>query len=113
MAKKKKQKVSFKRNKLKEQRLLRLKSIKKEKQKQKNNLNFFAIFTQSNIDLLSSKEKLEVMSKLADILLSYTDSNSDKLSLLLLFLKDQSLLVITKAVVFFEKIFFHQYHFID
>ena len=41
----KKQKESFHKSKLKEQRILRLKSIKKEKRKQQNNSEFYKIYT--------------------------------------------------------------------
>ena len=41
----KKQKESFHKSKLKEQRILRLKSIKKEKQRQLNNSEFYKIYT--------------------------------------------------------------------
>jgi len=101
----KKIKESFHRSKIKEQRILRLKSIKKEKQKQQNNNQFFKIFQQENIDKLSSKEKLEAMDQLYKILISYPESNSDKLSLMLLFLKDNSITVISKAVDFLKNIF--------
>ena len=100
-----KKKESFHRSKLKEQRILRLKSIKKEKQKRQNNNEFFKIFQQENIDQLSSKEKLEAMNQLYSILISYPDSNSDKFSLMLLFLKDNSLAVISKAVEYLKNIF--------
>lgn len=100
-----KKKESFHRSKLKEQRILRLKSIKKEKQKRQNNNEFFKIFQQENIDQLSSKEKLEAMSQLYTILISYPDSNSDKFSLMILFLKDNSLAVISKAVEYLKNIF--------
>ena len=59
----KKQKESFHKSKLKEQRILRLKSIKKEKQRQLNNSEFYKIYTQENIDKLNTKEKLEIMSE--------------------------------------------------
>ena len=62
-----KKKESFHRSKLKEQRILRLKSIKKEKQKRQNNNEFFKIFQQENIDQLSPKEKLEAMNQLYPI----------------------------------------------
>ena len=101
----KKIKESFHRSKIKEQRILRLKSIKKEKQKQQNNNEFFKIFQQDNIDKLSSKEKLEVMSQLYKILITYPESNSDKLPLMLIFLKDNSLTVISKAVEYLKNIF--------
>ena len=101
----KKIKESFHRSKIKEQRILRLKSIKKEKQKQQNNNQFFKIFQQENIDKLSSKEKLEAMNQLYKILFSYPESNSDKLSLMLLFLKDNSITVISKAVDYLKNIF--------
>ena len=100
-----KKKESFHRSKLKEQRILRLKSIKKEKQKQQNNNEFFKIFQQENIDKLTPKEKLEAMSQLYKILISYPDSNSDKFSLMLLFLKDSSITVISKAVEYLKNIF--------
>ena len=89
----------------KEQRILRLKSIKKEKQKRQNNNEFFKIFQQDNIDQLSPKEKLEAMNQLYTILISFPDSNSDKFSLMLLFLKDNSLAVISKAVEYLKNIF--------
>ena len=101
----KKIKESFHRSKIKEQRILRLKSIKKEKQKQQNNNQFFKIFQQENIDKLSSKEKLEAMNQLYKILISYPESNSDKLSLMLLFLKDNSITVISKAIDYLKNIF--------
>ena len=101
----KKIKESFHRSKKKEQRLLRLKSIKKEKLKQQNNNEFFKIFQQENIDKLSPKEKLETMAQLYNILISYPDSNSDKFSLMLLFLKDNSIAVIAKAVEYLKNIF--------
>lgn len=82
-----------------------MKSIKKEKQKRQNNNEFFKIFQQENIDQLSSKEKLEAMNQLYSILISYPDSNSDKFSLMLLFLKDNSLAVISKAVEYLKNIF--------
>jgi len=100
-----KKKESFHRSKLKEQRILRLKSIKKEKQKRQNNNEFFKIFQQDNIDQLSPKEKLEAMNQLYTILISFPDSNSDKFSLMLLFLKDNSLAVISKAVEYLKNIF--------
>ena len=100
-----KKKESYHRSKLKEQRILRLKSIKKEKQKRQNNNEFFKIFQQENIDQLSPKEKLEAMNQLYSILISYPDSNSDKFSLMLLFLKDNSLAVISKAVEYLKNIF--------
>ena len=100
-----KKKESFHRSKLKEQRILRLKSIKKEKQKRQNNNEFFKIFQHENIDQLSPKEKLETMNQLYSILISYPDSNSDKFSLMLLFLKDNSLAVISKAVEYLKNIF--------
>ena len=101
----KKVKESFHRSKIKEQRILRLKSIKKEKKKQQNNKEFFTLFQQENIDKLSLKEKLEIMSQLYKILISYPDSNSDKFSLMLLFLKDNSITVISKAVEYLKDIF--------
>ena len=63
----KKKKESFHKSKLKEQRIIRLKSIKKEKQKQINNSEFYKIYTQENIDKLSPKEKLDIMDKLYKI----------------------------------------------
>ena len=101
----KKQKESFHKSKLKEQRILRLKSIKKEKKKQQNNSEFYKIYTQENIDKLTTKEKLDIMSKLYDILISYPESNSDKLSLMILFLKDNSITIISKAAEFLKNIF--------
>ena len=101
----KKVKESFHRSKIKEQRILRLKSIKKEKKKLQNNKEFFTLFQQENIDKLSLKEKLEIMSQLYKILISYPDSNSDKFSLMLLFLKDNSITVISKAVEYLKDIF--------
>ena len=100
-----KKKESFHRSKMKEQRILRLKSIKREKQKQQNNKEFFTIFKQENIDKLSSKEKLEIMNQLYNILISYPESNTDKFSLMLLFLKDNSITVISKAVEYIKNIF--------
>ena len=100
-----KKKESFHRSKMKEQRILRLKSIKREKQKQQNNKEFFTIFKQENIDKLSSKEKLETMKQLYNILISYPESNTDKFSLMLLFLKDNSITVISKAVEYLKNIF--------
>ena len=101
----KKVKENFHRSKKKEQRILRLKSIKKEKKKQQNNKEFFTIFQQENIDKLSSKEKLEIMNQLYKILISYPESNSDKFSLMLIFLKDNSIIVISKAVEYLKNIF--------
>ena len=101
----KKQKESFHKSKIKEQRILRLKSIKKEKKKQQNNSEFFKIYTQENIDKLNTKEKLEIMSQLYKILISYPESNSDKFSLMLLFLKDNSINVILKAAEYLKNIF--------
>ena len=101
----KKQKESFHKSKLKEQRLLRLKSIKKEKRKQQNNLEFNRIYTQENIDKLNTKEKLEIMSQLYKILIAYPESNTDKFSLMLLFIKDNSINVISKASEFLKNIF--------
>ena len=100
-----KKKESFHRSKMKEQRILRLKSIKREKQKQQNNKEFFTIFKQENIDKLSSTEKLEIMNQLYNILISYPESNTDKFSLMLLFLKDNSITVISKAVEYIKNIF--------
>ena len=74
----KKQKESFHKSKLKEQRILRLKSIKKEKKKQQNNNEFYQIYTRENIDTLNTKEKLDIMSQLYKILITYPESNSDK-----------------------------------
>jgi hypothetical protein len=45
------------------------------------------------------------MSQLYKILISYPDSNSDKFSLMLLFLKDNSITVISKAVEYLKDIF--------
>ena len=101
----KKQKESFHKSKLKEQRILRLKSIKKEKRKQQNNLEFNRIYTQENIDKLNTKEKLEIMSQLYKILIAYPESNTDKFSLMLLFIKDNSINVISKASEFLKNIF--------
>ena len=101
----KKQKESFHKSKIKEQRILRLKSIKKEKKKQQNNSEFFKIYTQENIDKLNTKEKLEIMSQLYKILISYPESNTDKFSLMLLFLKDNSINVILKAAEYLKNIF--------
>ena len=72
----KKQKESFHKSKIKEQRILRLKSIKREKKKQQNNSEFYKIYTQENIDKLNTKEKLEIMSQLYKILISYPESNT-------------------------------------
>ena len=101
----KKQKESFHKSKLKEQRILRLKSIKKEKRKQQNNSEFYKIYTQENIDKLTTKEKMDIMSKLYDILIAYPESNSDKFSLMILFLKDNSISIISKAAEFLKNIF--------
>ena len=101
----KKQKESFHKSKLKEQRILRLKSIKKEKKKQQNNSEFYKIYTQENIDKLTTKEKIDIMSKLYNILISYPESNSDKFSLMILFLKDNSITIISKAAEFLKNIF--------
>ena len=101
----KKPKESFHKSKLKEQRILRLKSIKKEKKKQQNNSEFYKIYTQENIDKLTTKEKLDIMSKLYNILISYPESNSDKFSLMILFLKDNSITIISKAAEFLKNIF--------
>ena len=101
----KKQKESFHKSKLKEQRILRLKSIKKEKRKQQNNSEFYKIYTQENIDKLTTKEKMDIMSKLYDILIAYPESNSDKFSLMILFLKDNSINIISKAAEFLKNIF--------
>ena len=101
----KKQKESFHKSKLKEQRILRLKSIKKEKRKQQNNSEFYKIYTQENIDKLNTKEKIDIMSKLYNILISYPESNSDKFSLMILFLKDNSITIISKAAEFLKNIF--------
>ena len=101
----KKKKESFHKSKLKEQRIIRLKSIKKEKQKQINNSEFYKIYTQENIDKLSPKEKLDIMDKLYKILISYPESNSDKFSLMLIFLKDNSITIISKAAEYLKNIF--------
>ena len=101
----KKQKESFHKSKLKEQRILRLKSIKKEKKRQLNNSEFYKIYTQENIDKLNTKEKLEIMSELYKILITYPESNSDKFSLMLLFLKDNSISVILKSAEYLKNIF--------
>ena len=101
----KKQKESFHKSKIKEQRILRLKSIKREKKKQQNNSEFYKIYTQENIDKLNTKEKLEIMSQLYKILISYPESNTDKFSLMLLFLKDNSINVILKAAEYLKNIF--------
>ena len=101
----KKPKESFHKSKLKEQRILRLKSIKKEKRKQQNNSEFYKIYTQENIDKLNTKEKIDIMSKLYNILISYPESNSDKFSLMILFLKDNSITIISKAAEFLKNIF--------
>ena len=101
----KKKKESFHKSKLKEQRIIRLKSIKKEKQKQINNYEFYKIYTQENIDKLSPKEKLDIMDKLYKILISYPESNSDKFSLMLIFLKDNSITIISKAAEYLKNIF--------
>ena len=101
----KKKKESFHKSKLKEQRIIRLKSIKKEKQKQINNSEFYKIYTQENIDKLSPKEKLDIMDKLYKILISFPESNSDKFSLMLIFLKDNSITIISKAAEYLKNIF--------
>jgi hypothetical protein len=101
----KKNKESYRRSKLKEQRILRLKSIKKEKKKQQNNSEFYKIYTQENIDKLTTKEKLELMGQLYNLLISYPETNSDKLSLMLLFLKDNSITIILKSAEYLKNIF--------
>ena len=101
----KKQKESFHKSKLKEQRILRLKSIKKEKRNFQNNNEFFKIYTQENIDTLNTKEKLDIMNQLYKILISYPESNSDKFSLMLLFLRDNSTLIISKSAEYLKNIF--------
>ena len=101
----KKQKESFHKSKLKEQRILRLKSIKKEKKKQQNNNEFYQIYTRENIDTLNTKEKLDIMSQLYKILITYPESNSDKFSLMLLFLQDNSLTIISKSAEYLKNIF--------
>ena len=101
----KKQKESFHKSKLKEQRILRLKSIKKEKKKLQNNNEFYKIYTQENIDTLTTKEKLDIMSQLYKILISYPESNSDKFSLMLLFLQDNSIMIISKSAEYLKNIF--------
>ena len=101
----KKNKESYRRSKLKEQRILRLKSIKKEKKKQQNNSEFYKIYTQENIDKLTTKEKFELMGQLYNLLISYPETNSDKLSLMLLFLKDNSITIILKSAEYLKNIF--------
>ena len=55
--------------------------------------------------MLSSKEKLEIMNQLYNILISYPESNTDKFSLMLLFIKDNSTTVISKSVEYLKNIF--------
>ena len=45
------------------------------------------------------------MNQLYKILISYPESNSDKFSLMLIFLKDNSIAVISKAIEYLKNIF--------
>ena len=101
----KKIKETLHRSKLRDQRLMRLKAKKKEKEKIRDNNEFFKIFQQENIDKLDTKEKIEVMTQLYQILINYPESNTDKFPLMLLFLKDNSIAVISKAVEYLKNIF--------
>ena len=101
----KRAKQSFHRSKLKEQRLMRLQAKMKAKMKKRDNDDFFKLLTTESIDNLSQSEKEDILQNLYNLILSYPESNSDKLSLMLLFIKDNSINTITKACELLKDIF--------
>ena len=96
------------RSKIREQRELRLKAKQNKKLKQKENKEFFEIITQENIDKLNTNEKLATLNNLNKLLISYPDSNTDKIPLMILFMKDNNLKVIIKSIKMLKNIFFNR-----
>ena len=101
----KKIKENFRRSKLKEQRLIRLKAKLKQSTKQKENDELFKMITVDSIDSLSEKEKFDTLLKLYKLVISFPDTNSDKLKLIMLFMKDNSLKVIARTSKYLRNIF--------
>ncbi len=96
------------RSKIREQRELRLKAKQNKKLKQKENKEFFEIITQENIDKLNTNEKIATLNNLNKLLISYPDSNTDKIPLMILFMKDNNLKVIIKSIKMLKNIFFNR-----
>lgn len=101
----KKLKENFRRSKLKEQRLNRLKAKHKLSSKKKENEELFKMVTLENIDTLQEKEKIKTLLSLYNIVISFPDSNSDKIKLIMLFMKDNSLRIVAKASKYLRNIF--------
>lgn len=96
------------RSKIREQRELRLKAKQNKKLKQKENKEFFEIITQENIDKLDTNEKIATLDNLNKLLISYPDSNTDKIPLMILFMKDNNLKVIIKSIKMLKNIFLNR-----
>ena len=96
------------RSKIREQRELRLKVKQNKKLKQKENKEFFEIITQENIDKLNTNEKIATLNNLNKLLISYPDSNTDKIPLMILFMKDNNLKVIIKSIKMLKNIFLNR-----
>ena len=101
----KRAKENLHRSKLKEQRLMRLKAKHKASVKKRENEEFFHMITQENIDNLNTEEKIKTMTELYNLISSFPESNSDKISLMMLFLKDNSLKIMVRAVKLLKNIF--------
>ena len=61
--------------------------------------------TLENIDTLQEKEKIKTLLSLYNIVISFPDSNSDKIKLIMLFMKDNSLRIVAKASKYLRNIF--------
>jgi hypothetical protein len=98
-------KENLHRSKLKEQRLMRLKAKHKASLKKRENDEFFQMITQENIDKLNYEEKMKIIKELYNLIISFPESNSDKISLMMLFLKDNSLKILFKVCKLLKNIF--------
>ena len=84
---------------------MRLQAKMKAKMKKRDNDDFFKLLTTESIDHLTQAEKEDILQHLYNLILAYPESNSDKLSLMLLFIKDNSINTVTKACELLKDVF--------
>ena len=63
------------------------------------------MITQENIDKLNYEEKMKIIKELYNLIISFPENNSDKISLMMLFLKDNSLKILFKICKLLKNIF--------
>jgi hypothetical protein len=100
----KKLKVDGKRSKIKREREIRLKARLKQSQKKRVNDELFQMLNTENLDKLNIQSRKESLSTLFKLVSSFPYDNSDKYSLLLIFLQDKSSKVVLKAIRLIKKL---------